>query len=178
MANTLPYYFGNDLGAVYGKAATVFRLWAPTADAVTLCLYQAGDGDCLLEQSPMKRDVKGTWLAEKEGDLDGVYYTYRVRRGERTTETQDPYAVAAGVNGRRSMVLDLEETDPQGFAEDCGPKPGSKTDLVVCEISVADTTADESCGSSYPGKYLGLAERGLRRRRGCRLDLTISLRLA
>ena len=48
-----PYYFGNDLGAVYGKEATSFRLWAPSAEAVTLCLYSEGDGDCLLEHIPM-----------------------------------------------------------------------------------------------------------------------------
>lgn len=161
MANTLPFYFENDLGATYRETATAFRLWAPTADAVNLCLYGEGDGDCLLEQLPMRRDTGGTWLAVKEGDLNHIYYTYQVCRGGRTVETQDMYAVAAGVNGKRSMVLDLRETDPDGFAEDCGPRPQSKTDIIVCEISVADTTADIFCGSRWPGKYLGLAESGL-----------------
>ena len=52
MQQRIPYD-GNDLGAVYTKKYTAFRLWAPTADAVTLCLYREGDGDCLSDTLPM-----------------------------------------------------------------------------------------------------------------------------
>ena len=68
-----PYYFGNDLGAVYGKEATSFRLWAPSAEAVTLCLYSEGDGDCLLEHIPMQESEGGTWTTVKKGNLNGIY---------------------------------------------------------------------------------------------------------
>lgn len=162
MAEKQQYYFENDLGACYGKEATAFRLWAPSADEVTLCLYEAGDGECLRAQLPMQPSIGDTWTVTCEGDLNGTYYTYKIRRNTHTVETQDPYSVAAGVNGRRSMVVDLKATDPEGFDKDCGPRPESKADIVVCEISVADTTADASCFSKYPGKYLGLAETGLR----------------
>ncbi|MDD6639024.1 MAG: type I pullulanase [Lachnospiraceae bacterium] len=172
-----PYYFGNDLGAVYGKEATSFRLWAPSAEAVTLCLYSEGDGDCLLEHIPMQESEGGTWTTVKKGNLNGIYYTYKVWHGGKMQETQDPYSVAVGVNGARSMVLDLKETDPKGFALDEGPRPERKTDIIVCEISVADTTADASCGSSYPGKYLGLMERGLKDAKGNPLGLDHLLEL-
>lgn len=75
-------------------------------------------------------------------------------------ETQDPYSVATGVNGQRSMVLDLKGTDPKGFAEDKGPQVKSRTDMVICEISVADITGDASSNVKNPGKFLGLTEEG------------------
>ena len=77
MQQRIPYD-GNDLGAVYTKKYTAFRLWAPTADAVTLCLYREGDGDCLSDTLPMKRDVQGTWTIRVDGDLRHVYYTHRL----------------------------------------------------------------------------------------------------
>ncbi len=161
MAEMLQYYFENDLGAVYGKTETAFRLWAPTAKAAELCLYDAGDGDCLRERISMEKSRGGTWFARKEGDLCGVYYTFRLSRDGVWCETQDPYSRAVGVNGRRSMVLDLRETDPEGFSKDCGPRPESAVDIVVCEASVADTTA-RVCGCLFPGKYPGFAQRGLK----------------
>ena len=123
---------------MYTKKYTAFRLWAPTADAVTLCLYREGDGDCLSDTLPMKRDVQGTWTIRVDGDLRHVYYTYRLERSGKTVELQDPYSVAVGVNGQRSMVLDLKETDPENFKEDHGPVFSNRTDLVICEISVLD----------------------------------------
>ena len=151
---------------MYTKKYTAFRLWAPTADAVTLCLYREGDGDCLSDTLPMKRDVQGTWTIRVDGDLRHVYYTYRLERSGKTVESQDPYSVAVGVNGQRSMVLDLKETDPENFKEDHGPVFSNRTDLVICEISVLDSTADGSSGVKYPGKYLGLAEKGTKNKEG------------
>lgn len=165
MQQRIPYD-GNDLGAVYTKKYTAFRLWASTADAVTLCLYREGDGDCLSDTLPMKRDVQGTWTIRVDGDLRHVYYTYRLERSGKTVELQDPYSVAVGVNGQRSMVLDLKETDPENFKEDHGPVFSNRTDLVICEISVLDSTADGSSGVKYPGKYLGLAEKGTKNKEG------------
>ena len=165
MQQRIPYD-GNDLGAVHTKKYTAFRLWAPTADAVTLCLYREGDGDCLSDTLPMKRDVQGTWSIRVDGDLRHVYYTYRLERSGKTVESQDPYSVAVGVNGQRSMVLDLKETDPENFKEDHGPVFSNRTDLVICEISVLDSTADGSSGVKYPGKYLGLAEKGTKNKEG------------
>lgn len=165
MQQRIPYD-GNDLGAVYTKKGTDFRLWAPTADAVTLCLYQEGDGDCLSDTIPMKRDIQGTWTIRVDGDLRHVYYTYRLERSGKTVESQDPYSVAVGVNGQRSMVLDLRETDPENFKEDHGPAFKNRTDLVICEISVLDSTADVSSGVKHPGKYLGLTEKGTKNKDG------------
>lgn len=155
------YYAGNDLGVSCGPEGTHFRLWAPTAESVSLRRYQKGDGDCLIGEEEMRSDVCGTWVYETKENLEGTYYTYVVCCDGTEKETMDPYAKAAGVNGRRGMVIDLKTTDPEGFAADHGPKLPHYTDAVICEISVADTTGDDSCGVKHPGKYLGLTEQGM-----------------
>lgn len=155
-------YEGNDLGVVYEKDHTSFRLWAPTAESVELCFYANGDGGEADEVVQMEKSEGGTWFYVKEGDLHKLYYTYKVTVDGVTRESNDPYAKAAGVNGRRSMVVDLAKTNPEGFTEDKGPEVKKWTDIVVYEMSVLDTTSDESCGAKNPGKYIGLTETGLK----------------
>ena len=155
-------YEGNDLGVVYEKDHTSFRLWAPTAESVELCFYANGDGGEADEVVQMEKSEGGTWFYVKEGDLHKLYYTYKVTVHGVTRESNDPYAKAAGVNGRRSMVVDLAKTNPEGFTEDKGPEVKKWTDIVVYEMSVLDTTSDESCGAKNPGKYIGLTETGLK----------------
>lgn len=114
-------YDGNDLGAVYTKEKTTFRIWTPAAGKVSLNLYEQGDGDNLIETIPMTADVKGTWVCEKTGDLNGVYYTYSVQIGNKVNEVVDLYARSAGVNGNRGEILDLQAADPDGFDADVRP---------------------------------------------------------
>lgn len=153
-------YDGNDLGAIYAKEKTAFRLWAPTASKVELNLYEAGSGDNLIETVSMTSDVKGTWVYEKTGDWNGVYYTYSVTVGGTTNEAVDPYAKSAGVNGERGMVIDLNSTNPEGFGNDTKPEFVNMTDAVIYELHVRDLSSDSSSGITNTGKYLGLTESG------------------
>ena len=166
MNNAYVPYLGNDLGAVYTKEKTTFRVWTPTATCVQLYLYNNGNGDLPYEIIEMEPDKDGTWFYEKTGDINKMYYTYVVTADGVSRESNDPYAKACGVNGLRSQVLDMSETNPEGFLEDKGPVVEKETDIIVYEISVADTTADESCHATYPGKYLGLTETGLTNAKG------------
>lgn len=156
-------YDGDDLGAVWSADKTTFRVWAPTADAVKVNLYASGtEGtDDLLEQLEMTADEKGTWVAEKTGDLNGTYYTYEVSVNGETHEACDPYARATGVNGRRAMVIDLTGTNPDGWTDDSDPNADlSINDAVIYELHVRDLSIDESSGIRNAGKYLGLTETG------------------
>ena len=156
-------YAGNDLGAVWRPDKTAFRVWAPTARAVTVNLYRGGaeGADDLLARLPMTPDVNGTWTAEQPGDLNGVYYTYTAQVDGRVNETIDPYARTAGVNGRRGMVIDLRAADPEGWQEDRNPNADlSCNDAVIYELHLRDLSVHESSGIQNPGKFLGLAERG------------------
>ena len=158
-------YEGNDLGATWTKEKTSFRLWAPTATAVTVNLYESGTQgtDDLIETIDMTADVNGTWIAEKEGDLNGVYYTYSVHVGGDVNEACDPYARTTGVNGHRAMIIDLDSTDPEGWENDTDPNADlNMTDVVLYELHVRDLSMDESSGITNKGKYLGVIERGTR----------------
>ncbi len=158
-------YRGSDLGAVWTREYTRFRVWAPTAEDVKLRLYASGTHGTrdLLEQVDMIRDVQGTWVIEKAGDLQGVYYTYLVTREGITKEACDPYARTTGVNGRRAMVLDLAATNPVGWDRDANPHAGEAVvDAVIYELHLRDISADPSSGIEQKGKYLGLTETGTR----------------
>jgi pullulanase len=156
------HYSGSDLGAVYRKAATRFRLWAPLADEVFLVLYKKGLGGSPAGLWPLQRGARGTWVRAIEGDWAGVYYTYRVRHGGSVAEAVDPYAKAVGANGQRGMVVDLARTNPAGWGRDRKPAFRAPTDAVIYELHVRDATIHASAGARHAGRFLGLTERGLR----------------
>ena len=158
-------YTEDDLGATWTKEKTAFRLWAPTATAVSINLYKSGTAGTndLIEQIPMTADVKGTWIAEKTGDQNGVYYTYSVTVEGNTVEACDPYARTTGVNGKRAMIIDLASTNPEGWENDKDPHYGNNiTDAIIYELHVRDLSMDKSSGvkDEWKGKYLGLIQSG------------------
>ena len=153
-------YYGDDLGAVYSKDKTEFKVWAPTAKKVSLKLYEKGDGDNLIETIPMKSQPKGIWFCEKTGDLNGVYYTYLIEFDDRINETVDIYAKAVGVNGNRGMIVDLKATNPDDFENDIRPIFKKETDAIIYELHIRDLTVNEASGVLNKGKFLGLTEKG------------------
>ncbi|MBQ3544153.1 MAG: type I pullulanase [Lachnospiraceae bacterium] len=158
-------YTGNDLGATYTKDSTSFRVWAPVATDLKVNLYASGtEGtDDKLGSYAMTEDVNGTWVVTIDGDLNGVYYTYEGLVKGKVKETIDPYAVTAGVNGKRGMILDLDSTDPEGWAEDKNPCTSTEyTDDVIYELHIRDFSYEASSGVSEAnrGKYLAFTETG------------------
>ena len=123
-----------------------------------LNLYKQGEGDNLIEQHVMKKSANGTYVFEKQGDCNGIYYTYTVVNHGEEQEAVDPYTKAAGVNGQRGMVINLAKTNPQGFELDGYRNPEHITDAIIYEGSVRDFTMDESSGVFHNGKFLGLTE--------------------
>ena len=162
-------YTGCDLGANWYPNRTFFRLWAPTAQEVTINFYRSGTPgtDDLIGQQRMHTDVKGTWIAERMGNLNGIYYTYSVMVDGHICEACDPYARTTGVNGERSMILDLDSTDPAGWEIDRNPHAGNKiTDAVIYELHIRDLSTHRSSRIRNKGKYLGLAETKKRTKTG------------
>ena len=153
-------YDGDDLGAVIDGEKTVFKLWAPTANAVTLRLFEKGDGGAPFAELAMTKGDKGVWTGEYACG-HGTYYTYLVTTCLGTQEAVDPYARSAGVNGERGMVVDLASTDPEGFRE-LGWYDGlsSYADAVIWEVHVRDFS-NTIASSAYRGKYLAFTETGL-----------------
>jgi pullulanase len=154
------YYPGHDLGAIWTKDSTHFRVWAPTASQVQVNLYYTGDLGERYASVLMTKDEKGTWAAMIEGDLNGIYYTYMVTVDGETKEAVDPYARAVGVNGNRGMIINLAATNPPGFLEEMIPSFWNATDAVIYELHIRDFSADASSGMKYAGKYLAFTEEG------------------
>jgi len=159
-------YTGDDLGARWTPEATFFRVWAPIANAVYVNLFEKGSGPNLITVEPMVRDLQGTWVARIPGDLAGKYYTYTVVVMGMTLEAADPYARSSGVNGRRSMIIDLDRTNPPGWENTGYIRLDSPTDAVLYEVHTRDATIHESSGIKMKGKFLGLAETGTRSPQG------------
>ena len=157
-------YTGNDLGATYTAEKTTLRVWAPTAVSVDVNLYT--DGDITAQELPvrseaMTKDVNGTWICELAGDMNGTYYTYTVTTDTSVLEAPDPYGRTTGVNGKRTMIIDLAATNPEGWADDKNPNAGKKpTDAIIYELHVRDLSSDASSGIKNVGKYLGVIETG------------------
>lgn len=152
------FTYDGDLGAIYSKKATTFRVWAPTATAMSLNLYKAGDGGAIESTTEMTRIEGGVWETIKSTDLHGRYYTFSVTISGKVTETYDPYAKAAGVNGDRSMVIDFERTNPKKWADDRGPIYKKSNDIIVYEMHIRDLTSHISSNVKNKGKYLGVVE--------------------
>ena len=162
-------YSGHDLGAFWTAQKTTFRIWAPTAEDVTINLYRSGDihADDLLDQVHMTSDVNGTWVAERVGDLNGIYYTYLVMVDGQISEACDPYAKTTGINGNRAMILDMESTNPEGWEQDHDPNADLKiTDSFIYELHVRDLSMHRSGRIKNKGKFLGLTETGTTTKNG------------
>ncbi|SFD03759.1 type I pullulanase [Butyrivibrio sp. YAB3001] len=156
-------YDGDDLGATYSAEKTAFRVWAPTAEAVYVNLYETGDPweNNLKEKVEMTSDVNGTWKADVAGNLAGTYYTYTAVIDGLNVEACDPYARTTGVNGKRAMVTDLDATDPADWDKDTNPHAGEKiNDAVIYELHVRDFSVSEAGGIADVGKYTAFTKTG------------------
>jgi len=150
------YHYTGELGASVGESGTRFARWAPTAEHVRLYLHKSGHEGWAYEHIDMTRGERGVWTWETKQNLDGVYYGYDVTANGATRFIADPYAKACGVNGVRSMVIDLRRTDPPGWESDRAPERQSED--VICEIHVKDFSYDPHSGvpEMYRGKYKAL----------------------
>ena len=160
-------YSGNDLGASYSKKATTFKVWSPNAASVRVNIFEhgsdnEGDAGSIMSRAMSLDKTTGVWSVTINGDLLNKYYTYSVTHGKTTKETADVYAKACGVNGQRSMVVDLGTTNPDGWENDKHVLVQNQTDASVWEISVADFSSSETSGVSEAnrGKYLAFTEEG------------------
>ena len=160
-------YQEQGLGAVYSPQATTWKVWSPTAKRVQLRLYATGSDEetgaaVLGTYTLAKNDTTGVWSITLEGDYKNVYYTYLVTARGITHETRDVCAKAAGVNGYRSMVVDLDDTDPDGWENDHHVLLDESTDAVIWEVHVRDFSISASSGVSTDnrGKYLAFTEDG------------------
>jgi pullulanase len=156
-----PVYTGNDLGVIYSPAKTLFKIWAPTANAIKLRLYDDGDGGKATQTLQLNKADQGAWDLAVNGDLKNKYYTLQVNiKGRWLQERPDIYAKAVGVNGKRGMVVDMPSTNPRNWAEDKKPVLKNFTDIIIYELHIRDLSINPNSGIQHKGQFLGLTESG------------------
>ncbi|MBQ6336892.1 MAG: type I pullulanase [Ruminococcus sp.] len=179
MALDAEYAYDGELGAIYTPESTTFKLWAPLATEVKLNRYATGSdseqgaenlGSLSMEKLMDDEKWTGVWTAAVEGDLVNTYYTYTITNpnhiynstGSKTVETQDPYSYAVGVNGDRTMIVDLDNTDPEGWDNDTHVLTDKQTEAIIWEVHVKDFSYNPNSGVSEAnrGKFLGFTETG------------------
>lgn len=164
------YYSGNDLGNIYTPQHTKFRVWAPTASEAKLVTYKKWN-DKIGTEINMQQGEKGTWKAELKGNQKGLFYTYKVKIGDKWTEAVDPYARAASVNGDKGVVIDLNETNPKKWKANKKPKFKNPEDAIIYELHVRDLSIQPESGIKQKGKYLGVTEKGTKGPEGVKTGL-------
>ncbi|EJR54780.1 pullulanase, type I [Bacillus cereus VD107] len=168
--DNLFYYGGNDLGNIYTPQHTKFRLWAPTASEAKLVTYKKWS-DKIGTEINMQQGEKGTWITELKGNQKGLFYTYKVKIGDKWTEAVDPYVRAASVNGDKGAVVDLEETNPKNWKANKKPKFKNPEDAIIYELHVRDLSIQPESGIKHKGKYLGVTEKGTKGPEGVKTGL-------
>lgn len=165
VAEPFPLRLERPLGAEVTQSGTQFALWAPSATNVTLRLFTRGSdteaGDQLIDSITMRyQEDDGTWVYESDDNMHGTYYDYVLTMQDGSEyRSADPWARAAGVNGRRSMVVDLSRTNPEGWQEDTHPQTPLH-DLMVWEAHVGSFSNNPHGGfpKEHQGKYLAFTD--------------------
>ncbi|WP_447410934.1 type I pullulanase [Clostridium perfringens] len=154
------YYYDGELGAIYNKEETIFRVWSPEAKSLELLLYRDGNTESLIERDLLHKKSNGLWEIVKKGDLNGVYYKYHIVGEDFEHDFVDPYCKALGVNGYRAMVIDLKKTNPKGWENEKKPSLENPLDSILYEMHIRDFSIDKSSGVSLEnrGKFLGIVE--------------------
>lgn len=139
------------LGAIYNKNKSIFRLWAPTQDKVLLAIYE--NSLCIHRMLyVMKKDIDGVFEITIEEDLEGAFYTFIIGDSEVT----DPYSVGVSENGVRSAVVDLSKTNPKGWENHFIPRGSLPCDAIIYELNLMDYSGKEN--SHKKGAYLSLVD--------------------
>ncbi|OTN75042.1 pullulanase, type I [Enterococcus sp. 8G7_MSG3316] len=155
-------YQGNDLGITFQKDQTTFKCWSPEADAMEVKIYQsgeAGNADQIMTLPMTQAD--NCWSVTTNEDVEGLFYTYGITRGDETVESVDLYAKAVGVNGNRGAILDVSKIHPEGWQDTSYTVPAASTDAYIWELHVEDFSSDPDSGisSENRGKYLAFTEK-------------------
>jgi len=164
------YYAGDDIGLTYSRKSSTFKLWAPTATDVKLVLYDS-EGNYNAEgkvtdnsggkEILMTRQDNGVWQVAINSNLAGKYYLYHISFPNGTSNyAMDPYAYAVSSNGQRGAIVDLDATNPKGFASTPKPPIINPTDAMIYEMHIRDFSINSNSGMQNKGKFMGLTESG------------------
>lgn len=143
----------------YSPKATTFQLTtSPDVKKVNVVITDNDSDTAGQLVKSMKRVGAGKWKLTVKNDLKGKYYVFSVYNQEQPDITPGMFAKAVSVNGKRGAIVDLKDTDPEGWADDVRPALKNPCDLVIYEMHHRDFSMDLSSGIKNKGKFLALTE--------------------
>ncbi|HMZ00986.1 MAG TPA: DUF3372 domain-containing protein, partial [Burkholderiaceae bacterium] len=158
-----------DLGVRASAAATSFKLWAPTARAASVCVYDSGSARAVSVDAMSLDAATGVWNLQRSADLSGKYYKYVVEvfvRGVGVVRNlvTDPYSVSLTTDSKRSYIasLDAAALKPAGWDAHTAPATvADPVDMSIYELHVRDFSAnDATVPAAMRGKYLAFTQAG------------------
>lgn len=144
---------------VYSPKSTTFSLTtSPDVKKVDVVISDNDSDTAQQLVKSMKRVGTGKWKLTVKNDLKGKYYVFSVYNQAQPDHTPGLFAKAVGVNGKRGAIVDLKDTDPDGWADDVRPELKNPCDLIIYEMHHRDFSMDMSSGIKNKGKFLALTE--------------------
>lgn len=144
---------------VYSPKSTTFSLTtSPDVKKVDVVISDNDSDTAQQLVKSMKRVGAGKWKLTVKNDLKGKYYVFSVYNQAQPDHTPGLFAKAVGVNGKRGAIVDLKDTDPDGWADDVRPELKNPCDLIIYEMHHRDFSMDMSSGIKNKGKFLALTE--------------------
>lgn len=151
-------------GARYTKEKTRFEVFVTEAERVRIEFFDTPEDD-----NPLIIDMQGEapfYEIEITGDLEGKYYQYRVRRDGKWHLAQDPWAYSMTENSALAMVVNFENTNPEGWENHSKPQAIARTEAVLYETHIKDTTVSKASNHKQAGTYLGMVEKETKTKEG------------
>ncbi len=136
------YYTDEELGNIYSKSETSFKVWAPTAKKVALNL----SGNLYYMEK-----TGGVFATEIKGDLEHQKYTYLIFVNNEIFETVDPYAISVDENSKHSIIIDKNKIKRLNKSLTLSSTP------TIYELSVRYFTASKNNGK-FKETFKGLCE--------------------
>ncbi|MFB9861411.1 type I pullulanase [Salinicoccus siamensis] len=145
----LKYATDQQMGAIYTKEQTIFRVFAPTVFQCRLLL----DG-----QSYNMDKIGGYFEKVISQDCHGKHYHFEVSHNHVTHFVIDPYVKAVSANAKEAMVVDFERINPNYRKHHVPDIPNDSA--IIYETHVRDITSHPNSGVSeaWRGLYLGMTE--------------------
>lgn len=147
-------YTDKELGVIYSEEKSIFRVWAPSQQNIKLALYDDYATQSRKEYEMIKSE-DGVFELTLNGDYEGKFYTYLVKNCEVT----DPYSKSTCANSKRTAIIDLSKSNPEGFLEHKIPF-NDKDKAIITEVHVADISGKLEPITDYNGLFLGACQSG------------------
>lgn len=154
------------LGLTYTDTDITANLWAPTAQQVSLQIFNAAKE--LQSTAAMVLDSDtGIWSFTTPISNDRLFYRYELTVYHHqylqfeTLLTTDPYSVSLSTNGDYSQFVNLSDADlkPTDWDSHAIPTIAAIEDAIIYEGNIRDfSILDDSTTAANRGKYLAFTE--------------------